>query len=128
MKDAELGLAQQVIDSLAGEFDPAELTSEYRQNLRQMLEAKLDGQEIARPEPVEDETPVVDLMEALRRSVEEVQESKPARRRRPPRRAAPARACAEERLASLGGERLRRARSPNAWSWAWKRVLSILPW
>jgi len=81
VKDAELGLAQQVIDSLAGEFDPAELTSQYRQNLRQMLEAKLEGQEIARPEPVADETPVVDLMEALRRSVEEVQESKPARKK-----------------------------------------------
>ena len=44
-------LAQQVIDSLDGEFDPTELTSEYRQNLKQMLEAKLDGQEIAKPEP-----------------------------------------------------------------------------
>ena len=75
VKDAELGLARQVIDSLAGEFDPAELTSQYRQNLRQMLEAKLDGHEIARPEPVEEDTPVVDLMEALRRSVEEVQEA-----------------------------------------------------
>ena len=81
VKDAELGLARQVIDSLAGEFDPAELTSEYRQNLRQMLEAKLDGHEIARPEPVEEDTPVVDLMEALRRSVEEVQEAKPARKK-----------------------------------------------
>jgi DNA end-binding protein Ku len=78
VKDAELGLARQVIDSLAGEFEPEELTSQYRQNLRQMLEAKLDGQEIARPEPTEEETPVVDLMEALRRSVEEVQEAKPA--------------------------------------------------
>ena len=66
VKEAELGLAQQVIDSLQGEFDPTELTSEYRQNLKQMLEAKLDGQEIAKPEPVAEETPVVDLMEALR--------------------------------------------------------------
>jgi DNA end-binding protein Ku len=81
LKDAELGLARQVIDSLAGEFEPEELTSQYRQNLRQMLEAKLDGQEIARPEPVEEETPVVDLMEALRRSVEEAQETKPARKK-----------------------------------------------
>ena len=37
-----------------------------------MLEAKLAGEEIARPEPVE-EAPVVDLMEALRLSVAEVQ-------------------------------------------------------
>jgi DNA end-binding protein Ku len=82
VKDAELELARQVIDSLAGEFDEGELTSEYRQNLRQMLEAKLAGQEIARPaEPVE-ETPVVDLMDALRKSVAEVSERKPAKRAR----------------------------------------------
>jgi DNA end-binding protein Ku len=78
VKEPELDLARQVIDSLVGEFDPAELTSEYRQNLRQMLEAKLDGQELKRPEPVAEETPVVDLMEALKKSVEEVRESKPA--------------------------------------------------
>ena len=81
VKDAELGLARQVIDSLAGEFEPEELVSQYRQNLRQMLEAKLDGQEIASPEPVEEETPVVDLMEALKRSVEEVKGEKPAQKK-----------------------------------------------
>ena len=78
VKETELDLARQVIDSLVGEFDPSELTSEYRQNLRQMLEAKLDGQELKKPEPVEEETPVVDLMEALKRSVEEVRETSPA--------------------------------------------------
>jgi len=78
VKKPELELARQVIDSLVGEFDPKELTSEYRQNLRQMLEAKLTGGEVvARPEPVP-ETPVVDLMEALKRSVEEVKDGKSA--------------------------------------------------
>jgi DNA end-binding protein Ku len=82
VKKAELDLARQVIDSLAGEFDADELTSEYRQNLRQMLEAKLAGEEIARPvEPVA-ETPVVDLMDALKKSVAEVSERKPAKRAR----------------------------------------------
>jgi DNA end-binding protein Ku len=82
VKKAELDLARQVIDSLAGEFEPDELTSEYRQNLRQMLEAKLAGEEIARPaEPVA-ETPVVDLMDALKKSVAEVSERKPAKRAR----------------------------------------------
>jgi DNA end-binding protein Ku len=70
VKEAELELARQVIASLVGEFDPAELKSEYRQDLRAMLEAKLAGKEVARPEPVP-EAPVVDLMEALRRSVAE---------------------------------------------------------
>jgi len=77
VKKPELDLARQVIDSLVGEFEPQELTSEYRGRLREMLEAKLDGQEIARPEPVP-ETPVIDLMEALKKSVEEVKEGKPA--------------------------------------------------
>lgn len=71
VKAPELALARQVIESLVGEFDPADLHSEYRSNLRAMLEAKLAGEEIAAPEPLEPAAPVVDLMEALRRSVEE---------------------------------------------------------
>src|SRR5207237_9368115 len=55
VKDAELKLAQQVMDSLVADFDPSELKSQYRSDLRQLLEAKLDGQEIAKaahvPEP-----------------------------------------------------------------------------
>ena len=68
---AELELAQQVIQSLVGEFQPEEFENHYRGELREMLEAKVAGQEIKRPEPVP-ETPVVDLMEALRRSVQQV--------------------------------------------------------
>ncbi len=71
VKEAELALAAQVIDSLAADFDPATLTSDYRDNLRTMLEAKLAGTEIARPEPVAEEAPAVDLIEALRKSVAE---------------------------------------------------------
>jgi len=73
VNDAELELARQVIASLVAEFDPEELTSEYRRDLRAMLEAKLAGQEITAPEPVEEKAPVVDLMEALRASVAEAQ-------------------------------------------------------
>ena len=82
VKEAELDLARQVIDSLAGEFDVADLTSEYRTNLRQMLEAKLAGQEITKPVEEPTETPVVDLMEALKQSVAEVSGQKPAKRAR----------------------------------------------
>ena len=73
VKEAELELARQVIDSLAGEFDPDQLESEYRRDLRAMLEATLDGEEIKRPEPEPEEAPVIDLMEALRQSVSEAQ-------------------------------------------------------
>jgi DNA end-binding protein Ku len=68
VKDTELGLARQVIDALAGDFAPESLESKYRRDLHAMLEAKLAGEEIAKPEPVA-ETPVIDLMEALRASV-----------------------------------------------------------
>ena len=77
VKDAELELARQVIDSLAADFDAEALTSEYRSSLHEMLEAKLAGQEIKKPEPVAEDAPVVDLMEALRQSVSEAQK-KPA--------------------------------------------------
>jgi DNA end-binding protein Ku len=74
VKDAELALAGQVIESLSAEFDPGALTSDYRRDLRAMLEAKLAGTEVARPEPAAVESPVVDLMEALRKSVAEAKQ------------------------------------------------------
>ena len=49
-KKAELDLARQLVESLIGEFDPREqLRSEYRQDLKKMLEAKLAGQPIEEP-------------------------------------------------------------------------------
>jgi DNA end-binding protein Ku len=91
VKGPELDLARQVIDSLVAAFEPKELTSEYRRDLRAMLEAKLAGEENKQPEPVA-ETPVVDLMDALRQSVAEAQKRKPAAKKAAsgPRRRAPA--------------------------------------
>jgi DNA end-binding protein Ku len=93
VKKAELALAGQVIESLVGEWDAAEFENEYRRDLKAMLEAKLSGQEITRPEPAP-ETPVVDLMEALRRSVEDVQG-----------RRGGAKASSKTKAASSGGSR-----------------------
>jgi DNA end-binding protein Ku len=75
VKKPELDLARQVIDSLVAEFDPDELQSTYRRDLRALLESKLDGQPIAKPEEVP-LAPVIDLMEALRASVEQASKSK----------------------------------------------------
>jgi len=94
VSEPELDLARQLIDSLVGEWEPAELQSEYRENLREMLEAKLAGEEITVPEPVA-EAPVVDLMEALRKSVAASKSgsgsgdgAKPAKKAAPRKRAA----------------------------------------
>jgi DNA end-binding protein Ku len=96
VKDPELALARQVIESLSGDFDAAELQSDYRRDLRALLEAKLAGEEIAAPEPQEEEAPVVDLMEALRRSVEEAQQGKKQASRKP----APKKAAARRKTAA----------------------------
>jgi DNA end-binding protein Ku len=84
IKESELELAKQIIASLDGEFDASELKSDYRRDLRALLEAKLRGEEIAVPEPVEEEAPAVDLMAALKASVAAAKkgpaaEKKPAR-------------------------------------------------
>jgi DNA end-binding protein Ku len=79
VKDTELELARQVISSLAADFDESELVSDYRRDLKALLEAKLAGEEIAAPEPVAETAPVVDLLEALKASVAEAQGKKPAK-------------------------------------------------
>jgi DNA end-binding protein Ku len=96
VKEPELALARQVIDSLVGEFNPDELTSDYRRDLRAMLEAKLAGEEISVPEPVAEDAPVVDLMEALRRSVEEIKDKEAA----PPKKKAAAKNGSRKRAAA----------------------------
>jgi DNA end-binding protein Ku len=68
VKGPELDLAKQIIASMSGPFEPEELRSEYRESLRELLEAKLAGHEIEIPEEAAP-TPVVDLMEALKASV-----------------------------------------------------------
>jgi DNA end-binding protein Ku len=97
LKGPELALAQQVIESLAGDFDPSELQSDYRRDLKALLEAKLAGEEIAAaPEPAE-EAPTVDLMEALRRSVEEAKSAKQAGDGAAKRKTAPKKATARSK-------------------------------
>jgi DNA end-binding protein Ku len=70
VRGPELKMAQQLIDGLAGEWDPAKYTNEYRANLLKIIEAKrkkktpkLEVQE------VEADSKVVDLMERLRESL-----------------------------------------------------------
>jgi DNA end-binding protein Ku len=75
VKEPELAMARQLVDSLVGEFDPEDYENEYRNDLRAMLEAKLEGKEITRPEPVP-QAPVVDLMDALKQSVAQAQKKK----------------------------------------------------
>jgi DNA end-binding protein Ku len=87
LAEAELAMAVQLVEGLSGDFDPEAYRNEYREELRAMLESKLAGEEITRPEPAAP-VPVVDLMEALKKSVaqakseREPEKKKPARRKR----------------------------------------------
>jgi DNA end-binding protein Ku len=70
VKDQEKKLAQQLIESLAAPFEPQKYRDEYQENLRTMISAKLQGQqvtEVAQPHLA----PVIDLMEALKKSLAE---------------------------------------------------------
>jgi DNA end-binding protein Ku len=90
VKKPELDLAKQIIASLAAPFDANELRSEYRESLRELLEAKLEGHEIEIPEEPEP-AQVVDLMEALKASVAAAsakQDDAPKKKAAPRKRAA----------------------------------------
>ncbi len=69
VKPPELELARQIIDGLTGPFEPSLLVSDYRRDLRALLEAKLRGEELAQPEPTPERAPAVDLLAALKASV-----------------------------------------------------------
>ena len=73
IKPAELKMAGMLVDSFAGDFQPEDYTDEYRVELEQLIEAKLEGGEaFPAPEAQEEgeDAEVVDLLAALQRSVE----------------------------------------------------------
>jgi DNA end-binding protein Ku len=87
VKDAELKLAQQLIEQQASEsFDPAAYTDEVRARVEAAIQKKVEGQEITMAEAPEGGAQVIDLMEALRASLEK----KPEPRKAPKRAAQPA--------------------------------------
>jgi len=71
VRPPELAMAGSLIDSMAGEFDPDEYSDNYRAALQEVIDAKVEGREIVSPEePEAAPTAAVDLMAALKASVE----------------------------------------------------------
>jgi len=80
VKDAELKLAQQLIEQQASEaFDPNAYTDDVRTRVEAAIQKKVEGKEITMAEAPEPAGQVIDLMEALRASLEK----KPARKAAP---------------------------------------------
>ena len=87
IKDQEKALAQQLITSLAAPFEPQKYRDTYQDNVRALIDAKLKGKEVtevAQPHLA----PVVDLMEALKKSLAANQPGQPQKVAAEPRPAA----------------------------------------
>jgi DNA end-binding protein Ku len=67
--EREVKMAEQLIDSLSTDFDPARYKDEHRQKVLALIEAKSEGQEIVTSTTAEEPTKVVDLMAALEASL-----------------------------------------------------------
>jgi DNA end-binding protein Ku len=71
VRPQELAMAGSLIETLTGDFDPDEYKDSYREALQEVIEAKIAGHEVKQPEPAQPTSgTVVDLMAALRASVE----------------------------------------------------------
>jgi DNA end-binding protein Ku len=70
VKEKELAMAKMLISSLEAEFEPQKYHDEYRDNLQKMIEAKIEGKKVVAA-PSEHVAPVIDIMEALKRSLAE---------------------------------------------------------
>ncbi len=91
LKPDEVNLARQVMGTFEGEVEFAEYRDEYQQGLRDIIDAKIEGREIVAPE-VEAPPKVVNLMDALRKSLDSISAAKktaaPAPRAAAPKRRA----------------------------------------
>jgi len=71
----ELKLSINLVESMAATLEDLDLTDRYRDALREMIEAKIAGKEVVTGAP-EEEKPVVDIMAALKQSIEQAKAKK----------------------------------------------------
>jgi DNA end-binding protein Ku len=71
VKPQEVDLAERLVEGLATDFDPSKYHDDYQGRLKQMIEAKREGQEIQEQVPKR-RAPVIDLMQALQKSLGEL--------------------------------------------------------
>jgi DNA end-binding protein Ku len=75
-KPAEMKMAEQLVEAMTEAFDPSRYKDEYREALLKVIEAKIEGVEIAEPAPAEESTSIVDLMKLLEASVKAATDQK----------------------------------------------------
>jgi DNA end-binding protein Ku len=82
VSEQELKMARQLVESLSTSFDPSRYKDEYRNRVLNYLKKKAKGKTVQIEEPEEEAPAVVDLMEALKRSVEGTRSGGTASRRK----------------------------------------------
>ncbi len=75
VSEQELNMAKTLISSMDTPFDPSKYKDEYQSRLRALIETKISGKEIVAAEP-DSAVKVIDLMEALKASVEKAKQGK----------------------------------------------------
>jgi len=80
VNEKELDIANKLIESLSAEFDPGKYTDDYREALKNLIDKKIEGQEIEIAPEVPQKN-IIDLMEALQASLKEA-EKKPEQKKR----------------------------------------------
>ena len=70
VKEKELAMAKMLISSLEENFEPQKYHDSYRENLKKMIEDKIEGRNVVET-PSEHFAPVIDIMEALKKSLAE---------------------------------------------------------
>src|SRR6266567_7068162 len=73
LKESELKVAHQLIEALADEWNPEKYTDSFQENLKKLIQAKLEGGEVAAVEKPKKLAPVVDLMAALKQSLAQME-------------------------------------------------------
>lgn len=88
VQDRELLMAKSLIEALAAPFEPTKYKDNYREKLQQMIDAKVRGQEVVAPPVQQELAPVIDIMEALKSSLNALK--KPMTQEKAPEKALPA--------------------------------------
>jgi DNA end-binding protein Ku len=78
LRKAEVEMAKSLVENLSAEFDPERYDDTYRSELLELIRSKAEGEPL--PEREEEEAQVVDLMQALRESVERTQRARGSRK------------------------------------------------
>lgn len=76
LSDKEMAMAAQLVETMAGEFEPEKYRDSYRQQVLELIEQKASGAELTMPERVAAVPQVVDLMAALEASVKAAKEAR----------------------------------------------------